>query len=171
MREKLVAGELDGYQPEVGAALWRLEDARDRALRLLSNLPAGYVDQETDGNSIGTILYHLADIEADWLYAEILEEPFPPEIKALFPADTRDEEGVLTAIKGQTLQEHLARLRAVRANLLEKLRPMTREDFYRPRSLPNYDVSPAWVLHHLAQHDAEHRGELGAIIASLSSGN
>jgi uncharacterized damage-inducible protein DinB len=42
---------------------------------------------------------------------------------------------------------------------------MTDDEFSRPRSLPAYDVSPAWVLHHLAQHEAEHRGEIGSIIA------
>jgi hypothetical protein len=41
---------------------------------------------------------------------------------------------------------------------------MTADDFVRPRSLADYDVSPAWVLHHLGQHEAEHRGELGSVI-------
>src|SRR3990172_13219023 len=100
MRETLVAVELAGYQPEIGAALWRLEDTRNRTLRLLSDMPAEYVDLETRGNSIGTILYHLALIEADWLYAEILEEPFPDELKNLLPADDRDQAGVLTFIRG-----------------------------------------------------------------------
>ena len=171
MRETLVAVELAGYQPEIGAALWRLEDTRNRTLRLLSDMPAEYVDLETLGNSIGTILYHLALIEADWLYAEILEEPFPDELKNLLPADDRDQAGILTFIRGQTLEQHLARLSAVRKTLLDKLRGMTSEDFHRPRSLPNYEVSPAWVLHHLAQHEAEHRGELGTAIALLRTGN
>lgn len=69
MREtKLIAG-LPGYPPEIGAALWQLEDAKDRTLRLLDDMPAGYVDRDVRGNSIGTILYHLALIETDWLCA------------------------------------------------------------------------------------------------------
>lgn len=171
MRETLVAAELAGYPPEIGAALWRLQDTRSRTLRLLSDMPAEYVDLETRGNRIGTILYHLALIEADWLYAEILEEPFPDELKNLLPADDRDQAGILTLIRGQTLEQHLSRLSSVRKTLLDKLRGMTFEDFHRPRSLPNYEVSPAWVLHHLAQHEAEHRGELGSAIALLGTGN
>jgi uncharacterized damage-inducible protein DinB len=170
MRETLVAGELAGYQPEVGAALWRLEDARSRTLRLLSDVPDDYVDLETRGNSIGAILYHLALIETDWLYVEILEQTYPDEIKVLLPADDRDQAGLLTLIRGQTLAQHLDRLSSVRQTLLEALRGMTTEDFRRARSLPHYEVSPAWVLHHLAQHEAEHRGELGSILALLRAG-
>jgi uncharacterized damage-inducible protein DinB len=171
MHETLVAGELAGYQPEVGAALWRLEDARSRTLRLLSEVPAEYVDRETRGNSIGTILFHVALIEADWLFTEILEEPIPEEFTDLFPVDARDQAGLLTHIRGQSLETHLARLSSVRQTLLDKLRGMTDDDFHRPRSLPDYDVSPAWVLHHLAQHEAEHRGELGFTIALLRGEN
>ena len=171
MRERLVVEEVAGYSPEIGAALWRLEDARSRTLRLLGEMPAGYIDRETGGNSIGTILYHLGLIESDWLYAEILEQPIPDEIMQWFPADHRDQEGILTAIRGQSLEDHLARLHVVRQHLLEKLRGMTTEEFRRPRSLPPYDVSPDWVLHHLAQHEAEHRGELGSMIARLKAGD
>lgn len=171
MRKTLVDGELAGYPPEIGAALWRLEDARSRTLRLLSDIPPEYVDLETGGNSIGTILYHLALIEADWLYTDILEEPLPDELEALFPADDRDQAGILALIRGQALEGHLARLNTVRKALLEKLRGMTSADFHRARSLPDYEVSPAWVLHHLAQHEAEHRGELGAAIAQLKGLN
>jgi uncharacterized damage-inducible protein DinB len=167
MPETLIAGELAGYDPEVGAALWRLEDTRRRTLRLLEDLSAEYVDRETDGNSIGTILYHLALIEADWLFTEILEQPIPGEWIDLFPADARDQAGILTLVRGQTLAEHLARLSKVRKLLLEKMKEMTAEDFHRPRRLPEYDVSPAWVIHRLCQHEAEHRGELGSVIPRL----
>jgi uncharacterized damage-inducible protein DinB len=171
MRETLLVIPLAGYPTEIGAALWRLQDARDRTLRLLADLPPEYVDLDTDGNSIGTVLYHLALIEADWLYVEILEEPFPDEVKRLLPVENaRDKGGILTLVRGETLEQHLGRLASIRSILLDRLRGMTTSDFSRARSLPHYDVSPAWVLHHLAQHEAEHRGEMGTAIARLRAG-
>lgn len=167
MREHLINPSLPGYTPEVGAALWRLEDARHRTLRLLENMPDEYVDRDVGGNSIGTILYHMALIETDWLYAEVLEEPYPEELMALLPADVRDTDGILTLVREETLPQHLARLGTVRATLLERFHGVTAEEFHRPREFPQYTVSPAWVLHHLSQHEAEHRGEMGAIIATL----
>ncbi len=169
-RERLVTDELAGYDKEVGAALWRLEDGRQRTLRLLQGVPDDYVDLETRGNTIGTILYHVALIETDWLCSEILEEPYPDELKSLLPVDDRDQQGILTAVRGQTLEQHLGRLRAVRMTMLDRLRDMTTDDLNRARSLPDYDVSPAWVLHHLAQHEAEHRGEIGSVIDNINAG-
>ena len=37
-------------------------------------------------------------------------------------------------------------------------------DFRRARALALYDVTPEWVLHHLCQHEAEHRSQLGRLI-------
>lgn len=168
MTDTLVEAPLDGYEPQVGAALWRLEDARRRTLELVAGMPPELVDRQAGGgNTVGTVLYHVALIEADWLYSEILERPVPEKIEQLLPADHRDAAGILTAISGETLGQHLDRLAVVRATLLDELRGMTAAELQRPRSLPAYDVSPAWVLHHLAQHDAEHRAELGAMIALL----
>jgi uncharacterized damage-inducible protein DinB len=166
MRETLVAGSLPGYAPEVGAALWRLQDARDRTLRLLAELPPDLVDREVSGNTIGTILYHVALIEVDWLFSEILESDLPAELAARFPAADRDEQGILTAVRGESVDDHRTRLAAVRDELLTRLRGMDDAEFHRARSLPDYDVSPAWVLHHLAQHEAEHRAEVGVVLAA-----
>jgi len=170
MQKILEAGELAGYPPEIEAALWRLEDTRERTLSLLGNVPGKYLDLETHGNSIGTILYHIALIEADWLYTDLLEQPLPFELGDLFPTGARDQDGILTFIQGQTIDQHLERLSTVRNTLLDTLRGMTIDDFHRMRKLPDYDVSPAWVLHHLSQHEAEHRGELGTGIAFIKSG-
>jgi uncharacterized damage-inducible protein DinB len=120
-------------------------------------------------SSIGTILYHIADIEADWLYVEVLEQPLPPAVAALFPYATRDEQGHLTQVQGISWDEHLKRLETVRGLLLGVFQQMDLSEFRRVRSLPYYDVTPEWVLHHLMQHEAEHRSQLGALRARAAS--
>ena len=81
----------------------------------------------------------------------------------------RDAAGDLTRVLGESLAQHLERLAAVRPILLDRLRPMPANDFHRPRVRPEYDVSPAWVIHHLPQHEAEHRSEIGWLRAQLAS--
>lgn len=169
-RARLAPNALSGYEPEIGAALWQLQDARRRTLKLLDGTPDEHLDAQVNDNTIGTILYHLALIETDWLYSEILEAPYPEHFAELLPADDRDAQGVLSVVKGQSLEEHLGRLAAVREALLKSLQGMSSEEFQRVRSLPDYDVSPPWVLHHLAQHEAEHRGEVGAILTWVRRG-
>jgi uncharacterized damage-inducible protein DinB len=38
--------------------------------------------------------------------------------------------------------------------------PMSLAEFRRPRQGPSYTVTPEWVIHHLTQHEAEHRGQI-----------
>jgi uncharacterized damage-inducible protein DinB len=136
-------------------------------MRALEGVSAVIIDWRAsdDESSIATLLYHLADIEADWLYVELLEQPLPPEVAALFPHPTRDTHGRLSHNPAFSLNEHLGRLATVRALLLDVYQQMTPMDFRRAHSLEQYDVTPEWVLHHLMQHEAEHRGQLGTIRA------
>lgn len=149
--------------------MWRLQDSRRSTMRSLSEVPAELINRDAAVNSIGTILYHVALIEADWLYTEILEQEIPPEVRDLLSQDGRDDEGRLTEFRSESLESHLSRLTAIRERFLDAMRTMSSDDFNRPRSLPDYDVSPSWVLHHLGQHEAEHRGEIESVIAHFKA--
>jgi uncharacterized damage-inducible protein DinB len=164
-RKQNIVGVYPNAEPEIGRWLWALEDSRQRTLEELAHVSPEMLDwQPPDGEStIATILYHIADIEADWLYAEVLEQDWPPEVAALFPDETRDAQGQLTQVRGFSLDQHLSRLSTVRALLLATYQPMALADFRRARALPYYDVTPEWVLHHLMQHEAEHRSQIGAL--------
>jgi uncharacterized damage-inducible protein DinB len=66
----------------------------------------------------------------------------------------------LIHVPGEALATHMQRLDAVRQHLLDGFRDMALDEFRRPRHLEQYDVTPQWVLHHLIQHEAEHRGQM-----------
>ncbi|MBA2374470.1 MAG: DinB family protein [Chloroflexi bacterium] len=154
-----------GNDPEVGRWLAALEDGRRDTLRELERVTPAMIDRRPDGplESIGTILYHVALIEADWVATEILGLDGPPELAAMLPWPDRRPDGRLTPIEGLTLDEHLDRLAGVRAFALDRLRSMSAAEFHRVRSLTEYDVAPDWVIHHLLQHEAEHRAHIAWI--------
>ena len=148
---------------EVLRALWRLDDARARTREALRGMEPSLVDWQSQHHShtIGTILYHIAAIELDWLIEEILEGKAPDEsIWEMFPYAVRDDNGLLTIVTGHSVDWYWKRLDKVRELFQQAIKPMSQEDFRRKRQMERYDVTPAWVLHHLAQHEAEHRGEL-----------
>ena len=153
------------YMPDVvssiAAALWQLEDGRRETLKVVKDVSAAHLDWEAPHylNSIGTLLYHIALVEADWLYVEVVQSDFSAVEKWL-PYDSRDSNGRLTPVKGESLADLLTRLKAIRENLLNVFRVMTVEDFRREREMERYYVTPEWVLHHLLLHEAEHRGEI-----------
>jgi uncharacterized damage-inducible protein DinB len=161
-KRQLIATALPDHPPEIGGWLWAMEDGRQRTLRALEGISPMAIDFSTPciDNPIGALLYHIAAIEADWLYVDVLQRKFPPEIDALFPFDVRDEQGRLSLVPGMSLAAHLDRLARTRTALLDEYRSITLADFYRVRSLEHYEVTPAWVLHHLCQHEAEHRGQI-----------
>lgn len=106
-----------------------MEDARRDTLRELEGVPDEALDWAPDArtNTIATLLYHIALIEDDWLFADALEaEDHPMRPRNLFPFPDRVEGWRLTPVTGFTMEEHLERLVIVRGLPLELLRPMTR---------------------------------------------
>lgn len=159
------------FETGIEAEIWRIEDCRKRTLERINDLPEESLEWHTDNypNSISTLLYHIAAIEADWLFVEVIGKGFE-KVETLFPYDVRDENRRLTVIKNMTLAEHLERLNTVRQYLLETYNTMTEAQFRQKREMPRYFVTPEWVIHHLRQHEAEHRGEIG-VLYSLYQAN
>ena len=164
----LIVDDRLSKEPEIGRWLWALQDTRQRTMGYLDGLTPTIIDwlPPDDESSIGTVLYHLALIEADWLYTEVLEQPYPPEVAALFPDGDRDGQDRLTQVQGLSLEQHLERLEIVRSLLLDVFQAMDLPEFRRVRTLADYEVTPEWVLHHLMQHEAEHRSQIGALRAA-----
>jgi uncharacterized damage-inducible protein DinB len=155
---------MPGATPNIGRWLWAMEDTRRRTKAALADIAPPALDLQpfAGANSIGTLLFHIAAIELDWLYTDILEgnEPWPPELEVLFTIDVRDAQGQLSIMAGVSMAEHMQRLDIVRRHLIAIVGAMSLDEFRRERHLPSDSVTPEWVLHHLMQHEAEHRGQI-----------
>lgn len=174
--EQRVITPLAASYPELGRWLWALEDTRVRTKEALAGLDQAALDWTGPGveNSIGSLLYHIALIESDYIYGDILGVEYPAWLDEpeAFATPDRDADGHLSVVSGVSLADHLARLDRVRHDLLRLVSQLTEEQMVTPRPLPewNYEISPAWALHHLMQHEAEHRGQIAAIRALQEAG-
>ncbi|MCZ8520324.1 MULTISPECIES: DinB family protein [Paenibacillus] len=156
-RKSLVLAPLPGCEPEIGRWLRAMEDVRHSLKSKLEGTSQRLLDWKMDGReSIGNLLYHIAFVEADWLYVDILQSEWAPGIRALFPYEERNTQGSLTQVQGESLETHLHRLDQVRAAFLSHLRPMDLPDWRQPRVLEKYDVTPEWVVYHLIEHESHH---------------
>ena len=164
-KELLLVKPFANYPEDIGRALWMLEDTRRRTKLALEGTTQQVLDWSHSGqhNKIGTILYHIAAVEMSWLYEEVLQTEFPQEIEHLFPLDMRDDHGQLSILRGSSLAEHFRRLDTARQVFLAAFQEMSLDEYRRLRSFDKYDVSPEWVIHHLMQHEAEHRGQMSEI--------
>lgn len=167
-RRHLLVSPLPEYEEEIGRWLWCLEDVRRTLITELTGISQSILDTKIDERqTIGSILYHIALIEADWLYVEVLGAEWDPEISSLFPLDSRSEDGSLTHIEGQSLEEHFYRLNKVREVFLSHFRSMDLTDWRKPRVLEHYDVTPEWVVYHLIEHESHHRGQIFQLLRKL----
>ena len=64
---------------EIGVWLAALSDCRARTHKAIAGIRNDELEWvcPLSTNTIGTLLYHVAAIELDWLYSEILEQEFP----------------------------------------------------------------------------------------------
>jgi uncharacterized damage-inducible protein DinB len=161
-RDNLTLQPAEAKEQLIGRWLSYLEDERKRTKEVIENLSIPTLDwlEPSFQNSIGTLLYHIAIIEADWLYVEILEQPYPGFLSTWFPFAVRDEGGRLTPVQGWELGRYLELLDNVRREFVKHLSVMTLDEFLRVRSLEPYDVTPEWVCLHLLEHEAAHRGQI-----------
>ncbi len=150
--------------PDIGRWLAALDEVRRDTLQLLVGMPDSVVDRDPGdgGDTIGTILYHVALVEADWVFSDLLDRE--AEIgRDLFPADDRGADGRLSPVLGETMAQHLDRLARTRSMVLGALCAMPPEEFHRIRARSDYDVSADWVVFHLIDHEVEHRVRLTAL--------
>lgn len=168
-REILSVSSLPGYEAEIGRWIWCLEDVRSQLIAKLSGISQYQLDRKLEGRqSIGTLLYHIAFVEAGWLFGEVIgTEEWDPEISALFPVEGWTN-GKLTHFEGESIQDHFSRLEKVREVFLSIFKAMTKEDWREARILEDYDVTPEWVVYHLIEHESHHRGQIFQLLRELS---
>ncbi len=158
---------IDASHPELGRWLWAMQDTRARTKVAVAGLTPAELDFTSPGvaNSIGSLLYHIALIEADYLYVDILGIDYPEWLEELFPWPHRDERGHLSVVTGLSIEAHLARLDRVRDEFVRLVGQLSADQIATARQPAGYDyeISPAWTLHHLMQHEAEHRGQITVI--------
>ncbi len=162
MPEQRLMQPLPDCDPEIGRWLWSLDDARQRTVTCLTGIHPAAIDWTSPAidNTIGTLLYHIMAIEMSYVYEDVLGLGWSSELEPLILHDVRDDQGRLWAVQGISLPEHLARLQASRVLLHKVYQPMALAEFRRPRQTDEYAITPEWVLHHLMQHEAEHRGQM-----------
>jgi uncharacterized damage-inducible protein DinB len=119
----------------------------------------------------GCLLAHIAEAEAWWV-GVVLRNAGDPEKPQQLPSGwckpfAENDDGEPIA-EGQAPEAYIALLDAVRADTRSALARLSAEDLardfdYRGRDGKDYVFSLEWVLHHLVEHEAHHRGQFALL--------
>ena len=130
--ERYQVTPLAGFDATIGGWLWAMEETGKRTLRLLQNeaLDQRLLDWESpepNENAIGSLLYHIAEVEMGWLLGNIKGlAQMPPDIPPDFPFESGYEVmGRITSVPGVPLAEYLARLDRIQEVFLKEVRGLT----------------------------------------------
>ena len=162
---------IGGCPPEIGRALWTLGETRRRTLGYVEGISQSALDFDPPGqrHSVATLLYHIAVFEVDWLYVDILGGGYdmerripecPPEVAEQLGYPMLLEDRSYTPVAGESLQDHLHRLSVIREHFVGVLTGFSVEEFRAVRPTDDGGVTAEWVVEHLSQHEAEHRGQI-----------
>jgi len=152
-------------EPLVARFLTMLADCRSLTLESIKSVRGDtlYWRRDDVDSNISDLLYHIALVEADWLFVDVLGRTIPQDLSRYLSYEDRDASGRLIHIGTEELEASLLRLQRVRAALNETFAAMGLAEFRQLRQSGRREVSPEWVLHHLLQHEAEHRGQINLL--------
>ncbi|MBI5366858.1 MAG: DUF664 domain-containing protein [Planctomycetes bacterium] len=160
-----------GYDGELGMWVAALEDVRRQLKEQVAELTAEDLawTPPAAGNPIGRLLRHVAFAEADWILGDVCRiadpAPFLPEMLRAGgvmadpgPRPLAEFLGVLDAVRAETRK----RLAAFGVGELDQRREYVGEDLHKVFTV-------RWILYHLVDHEAAHKGQIAAVRRMLSA--
>ena len=151
-----------GLSPRIASYYAQLEDVRRETKRYVEGLspPKLSWSPHSTVESIGTQLLHIAGVERSWIGEDIERRPMGEEWALAFPLRVN-----LPQVEGEPLEYFLEKLDAVREETRHTLSRLTDDDL--AREIRTLDSGPdadsytiEWILYHLIEHEAHHRGQI-----------
>lgn len=122
-----------------------------------------------NAHSIGTVMLHIADVEASWIQSTIAgQKRSEDELKTFLSKETDQDGEVWPTPPRKPLSWYLDHIKQVR----EKTNQIVRElnDPEELRSFGDkYEFTVGWILHHVITHEAYHGGQ--AVVLSIQHKN
>jgi uncharacterized damage-inducible protein DinB len=164
-----------GFSGELALYLGSLEEVRNRLRETAADLTAEELTRRAfpSAHQIGNLILHLGEAEAGWIWRNITGKEIDEDAKKqVHWCDTTERD---FAEKAYSAQECLDRIDAISARSREILATFTDADLdkffgFNRDDGTRIEVTLRWVLVHLLDHEAVHRGQISMLIRLLRGG-
>lgn len=154
-----------GFSREIGFYLSGWEATRAELREIVSDLSRAELSRRIlpDAHQIGGLILHLGEAEASWIHAIIAGRELDEEEKKFVHwCDTTETD---FAAKGYDARDCIEKIDKISEMSRAILREFTDANLdglfpYRRSSGERVEVSLRWVLHHLIDHEANHKGQI-----------
>lgn len=151
--------------PRVATYFAQLEDVRRDTKKYVSRLTPAQLSwtPHSKVESIGTQLLHIAGVERSWIGEDIEGRAMGNEWELAFPLRTN-----FPQVQGEPLEFFFEKLDAVREETRAVLSGLKDADLSREiqglGSAADSDrFTIEWILYHLVEHEAHHRGQIALL--------
>lgn len=153
-----------GVTPEIGYYLAGMEEVRAQLREIVADLSAKELSARMmpGSHQIGGLLLHIGETEWWWIRSIAAGEEIADEIrKAAYMDDTVETD---FSLKGLDAAGCIAFLDSVNAASRKALAAFTDANLndmiaYEANGKP-YESSLRWILHHVMEHEAHHKGQI-----------
>lgn len=165
--EREILAPAHGVAREIGFYLAGLQEIRAQVRAMAGDLTQGELSARPipEFNCIGAVLLHIAENDFWWVQSLAGGAEMTDEIKAQIYWDILDDEDF--AARGYTAEFCLAEMTRISEgskNTLAKFDDADLEKLFAfDGRASRVEVSLRWILHHLIDHEAHHKGQIALL--------
>lgn len=156
---------LEGFSREIGFYLSGWEKTRAELREIVSDLSNEELSQRLspEAHQIGGLILHLGESEAGWIHAIIAgRELDEDEKKFVHWYDTTETDFAAKGYGARDCIERIDKISEMSRRILQEFTDLDLERLfgYERSTGERVEVSLRWVLHHLIDHEAHHKGQI-----------
>ena len=158
---------LEGFAREVGLCAASMEELRASLVRGVEDLSTETLARRAyaGANTIGTLLIHVAEAELFWMQEVIKREPLTATQRQEYRFDIFGRPGA-PAVEAHDFGYFRKRMDEARVVTRRVLEDLGDEDLEQARTWEDMksgekrEFTVRWILQHLIEHEAHHRGQV-----------
>ncbi len=160
-----VLNPTEGISPGIGFYLSGMEEVREQVREAVTGLSGEKFDRPAflGAHSIGALVMHIGEAEWWWMQCNVAGHELTDEDRKAPFWDVLENPDAF-ASRGYTAEFCLDQIGNIRKQTMALLATLNDDDLERivsyERRGTTYEQSLRWILHHLIDHEAQHKGQI-----------